>query len=236
MPTAAEVVRRARAAADVTTVIAAARPEGRPDDRPDDRPGPEHVWYVSYGSNLLRERFEAYLLGGRVPGLDREYPPAPGAGPASDERAVVLPGRLRFALDAPAWGGGGVAFWDPDAAGPGVLARAWRVRLRQFLEVVHLENGGPDRRAAPWPRPVLRQGRAVVGGGWYGLLLHPGDLAGEPLLTFTHPEPGSLVTAAPSPAYRDVVRRGLVQTFRADARGGLDDDSARAYLDAALEP
>jgi len=230
---AAEVLRGPRDAADVVTVADLRLTTLTPDEL---LPEPEHVWYVSYGSNLLRERFEVYLLGGRVPGLSREYPGGPGTSPATHERAVVLPGRLRFALDAPSWGGGGVAFWDPTTTGPGVLARAWRVRRHQFLEVVHLENGGEDRCAAPWPAQVLRDGHARVGDGWYSRLLHPGDLAGEPLLTFTHPEPGSLLTAAPSAAYRRVVCRGVVETFGQGARGGLGADGAGAYLDAALEP
>lgn len=232
---AAAVVERARTGQDVTdlgvlTPAEHVRTVGRPE-----RDGrPEHVWYVSYGSNLLRERFERYLLGGRLPGLDVVYPSGPDLAPATDDRAVVLPGRLRFALDAPSWGGGGVAFWDPVGPGPGVLARAWRVRLSQFLEVVHLENGGRDRRAALWPDDVLRTGRALVGDGWYSRLLCPGRLGEEPALTFTHPDPAVPPTRAPSPAYRSVVARGVVETFAAPDRGGLDDADADAYLAGAL--
>jgi hypothetical protein len=195
---------------------------------------PEHVWYVAYGSNLLHERFHAYLLGGRVAGLDNEYPGGTGTAPASDERAVLLPGALRFGLDAPAWGGGGVAFWDPVPDGPGVLARAWRVRLHQYLEVVHLENGGEERRPAPWPGQVLDHGHALVGDGWYSRLVHVGEIDGEPALTFTHPEPGSLPTRPPSPAYAGVIRAGLVETFGAPGRGGLTPQDAAGYLAEAL--
>ncbi|MGJ7441982.1 hypothetical protein [Aquipuribacter sp. MA13-6] len=227
------VVLDARRAADVTDLHPEAlRPEDlHPVGGP---PRPEHVWYVSYGSNLLRERFEVYLLGGRVAGLDREYPGGPGTAPATGDRAVVLPGRLRFALQAPSWGGGGVAFWDPAGSGPGVLARAWRVRREQFLEVVHMENGGLDRRAAPWPPGVLRTGEARVGEGWYSRLLRPGLLHGEPLLTFTHPRPGTLATREPSPAYRAVVARGVVETFGTTPRGGMTPSDAETYLLDAL--
>lgn len=234
---AAAVVLRARRAHEVTDLTDLTDPAER---RPEGVSGsgspsvPDHVWYVSYGSNLLRERFEVYLLGGRVPGLAREYPGGEGTSPATGDRAVVLPGRLRFSLDAPSWGGGGVAFWDPAGTGPGVLARAWRVRRQQFLEVVHLENGGTDRRAAPWPPDVLRTGEARVGDGWYSRLLRPGWLAGEPLLTFTHPRPGTLVTCEPSPAYRSVVARGAVETFADQERGGLDPADAETYLEGAM--
>lgn len=228
-------IERARAAGDVVHVgHATDRPAAAASERSDGPGRPEHVWYVAYGSNLLHERFHVYLLGGRVAGLDREYPGGEDTAPASDERAVLLPGALRFALDAPAWGGGGVAFWDPAADGPGVLARAWRVRLQQYLEVVHLENGGQDRRPAPWPGEVLHDGDALVGDGWYSRLVHVGAIDGEPALTFTHPEPGSLPARAPSPAYAAVIRAGLVETFRAPGRGDLTPGDAAAYVAAAV--
>ena len=172
---------------------------------------PSHVWYASYGSNLLRERFEVYLLGGTVAGLE-----------------------LLTALEASYWGGGGVAFWDPDGVGAGVLVRAWRVRLEQFLEVVHLENGGRTRQSAPWPAEVLSRGEARAGDGWYGRLVCPGVVAGEPVLTFTHPDPAALVPTVPSAAYRDVVHRGVVEAFGARSRGGLDARDAAAYVAGAL--
>lgn len=219
-------ISKALAAPDVVDLRGAATPGPSSAD-------PEHVWYVSYGSNLLRERFEVYLLGGSFSGLAQEYPGGPDTSAASDERAVVLPGRLRFALDAPAWGGGGVAMWQP-GPGPGVLARAWRVTLRQFLEFVHLENGGQDRRAAPWPAGVLSSGSARTGDGWYSRLIHPGDIRGEPALTFTNPEPELLTTRGPSPAYREVVTSGVVQTFGGDSRGGLSGADAADYVSEAL--
>ena len=32
---------------------------------------PEWVWYVSYGSNMARRRFDCYLSGGAAPGATR---------------------------------------------------------------------------------------------------------------------------------------------------------------------
>jgi hypothetical protein len=221
-------VRRVRAASDVVDLVGGAGPAAA------GGPTPSHVWYVSYGSNLLRARLERYLLGGRLAGLDVDYPGGPATAPASDERAVVLPGRLRFALDAPPWGGGGVCFWDPAGAGEGVLARAWRMTLRQYLEVVHLENGGTGRVAVPWRPEVLRDGEVLVDDGWYGRLVLAGRVAGEPALTFTSPRPGVLATRAPSPRYRQVVEAGLVETFGAAARGGLTPDEAVGYVTAAV--
>jgi hypothetical protein len=40
---------------------------GEPDDT-----GTQHVWYASFGSNILLERFQCYLEGGRVAGMIRD--------------------------------------------------------------------------------------------------------------------------------------------------------------------
>ena len=88
------------------------------------------LWYAAYGSNLARDRFEAYLFGGRPPGATRHYPGARDPRPPRDDRPLLVPGRLFFAGDSPTWGGG-IAFYDADARGT-VYARAYRITTEQF--------------------------------------------------------------------------------------------------------
>lgn len=229
LPDVATTVQRVRTRAAVVTLRPGPAGPGSPELR--DEPG--HVWYVSYGSNLLRDRFDRYLLGGRLPGLDVEYPGGPATAPATADRPVVLPGSLRLAGEAPAWGGGGVCFWDRTPGGSGVLARAWRVTLAQFREVVHLENGGELRRQAPWSDAVLRDGEGSVGEAWYGRLVRCGRLDDEPALTFTAPRGALPPSCSPSPRYRTVVADGLLETFGPAPHGSLTRAEADAYLAAA---
>ncbi|SDK77887.1 hypothetical protein SAMN05428985_10622 [Nocardioides sp. YR527] len=50
------------------------------------------VWYVSYGSNMCRDRLGAYLLGGRPDGARRSYVGARTPVMPIEDVAVDLPG------------------------------------------------------------------------------------------------------------------------------------------------
>ncbi len=192
-------------------------------------PVPDRVWYAAYGSNLLRERFRCYLVGGTPPGGRHAQPPSDRPQEPGEDVPLVVPGRLVFAAEAPSWGGGGVAFWDPSGRGS-TLLRGWLLDTDRFREVVHLENGGRKRTAAVVPPSLWVTGRARLPDGWYSQLLVLGELAGVPVVTFTSPEADRLPVAAPGPAYAGVVRRGLLEAFGPPRRGGLTGADADGYL------
>jgi len=73
------------------------------------------VLYVSYGSNLLRERFMAYITGGRFAGSSAAHPGCRDASPPREELTLRLPYALHFARESVHWGGGGVCFLDTAA-------------------------------------------------------------------------------------------------------------------------
>ena len=71
------------------------------------------VWYASFGSNILSERFACYLEGGRIEGMIRDMPGSRDPSPPTEwRRWDNLPHRLFFAHSSPTWDGGGVAFVD----------------------------------------------------------------------------------------------------------------------------
>ncbi|MBL4591076.1 MAG: hypothetical protein JKY96_03865 [Phycisphaerales bacterium] len=124
----------------------------------------EHVWYVCYGSNLRRERFECYMTGDIPPGSNTKNPL-----PECDDREEMqvepypmqLPFGLCFGYSSKSWQGAGVAFLDlprglkdrltkedkfkgkaiqyPKV--PYALGRAYRITKAQFVELVIRENG-----------------------------------------------------------------------------------------------
>jgi hypothetical protein len=125
------------------------------------------VWYASFGSNILSERFACYLEGGRIEGMIRDMPGSRDPSPPTEwRRWDDLPHRLFFAHSSPTWDGGGVAFVDfgedlavagdapetpsrdissvaPEAhrSALGVSYRLYRVTLEQFNDVLAQENG-----------------------------------------------------------------------------------------------
>lgn len=179
------------------------------------------LWYAAYGSNLDRRRFEAYLSGGRPVGASRTYPGARDPSPPSDDRPLLLPGRIFFAWKSPTWGGG-IAFYDAEANGT-VYARAYRITSDQFGDLAAQEmrrEPGADLDLAR----VLAERRHSYGPGRYETLHLVGELDGLPVLTFTAPTGHELVPNPPAPAYVDTIVRGLRECH------GLTQQQARAYL------
>lgn len=179
------------------------------------------VWYAAYGSNLARDRFETYLVGGRPMGAARTYPGARDSRPPADDRPLVLPGSLFFAWTSPTWGGG-IAFYD--AAGDGIVyARAYRITHAQFSDLAAQEmrrEPGVDLDLSD----VLEHRRHTYGPGRYETLHLVGELDDLPVLTFTAPHDHALVPNPPAAPYVDTIVRGLQECH------GLTGQQARAYL------
>lgn len=147
------------------------------------------VWYVAYGSNLLRERFLCYVTGGTFMG--REHRGCADPTPPRDEFGLVLPFERYFAHHSSFWGGG-VAFLDVYTPGE-TVARAYLMTRGQFADLLAQENGWRTRH---WEER-----------GWYRMTLGLGDDGqGVPLMTFTEYERSR--PTRPSGPYLDVIRRG----------------------------
>jgi hypothetical protein len=204
-----------------------------------------HVYYASYGSNLLTARFLAYLLGGHVAGNSAGHAGARDPTPPPHSIALRVRPPLRFARASARWNGGGVCFLDvsPAAApletvGPegraGTWVRGWLVSKEQFVDVVHQENGVlPTEEIIR----VTHIDDLIAGGpgrgldldlGWYGHLFYLGDAPdGVPVLTFTCP-PEVLASSEglhnpPSLEYARVIYQGLLEC-------GLPASVAHEYL------
>ncbi|TQL69759.1 hypothetical protein FB381_3674 [Nocardioides albertanoniae] len=185
------------------------------------------VWYVSYGSNMCRDRLGAYLLGGQPVGARQTYAGARTPSMPTADAAVDLPGRLYFAGESSTWTGG-VAFYDHDATGSWTAARAYRITAEQFADVAAQEMDRLPAPGDPIERLVidgLENGRHEAGPGHYETLIEVGRRDGLPMLTFTAPHGFDAVPhTQPAPAYVAMLVRGLHE-----ARG-WDRARAEAYV------
>lgn len=182
------------------------------------------LWYAAYGSNLARGRFTTYLSGGRPIGAARHYPGARDPRPPTDDRPLLLPGRIFFAGTSLTWGGG-MAFYDPDAEGT-VYARAYRITDGQFSDLAAQEmrrEPGSDLDLGP----VLAGRRHSYGPGRYETLHLVGELEQRPVLTFTAPVDHGLRPNPPAADYLATIARGLQESH------ALSDETVADYLDAA---
>jgi hypothetical protein len=173
---------------------------------------PSHeVWYVSYGSNMCRDRLLCYIEGGRPRGGALEYVGARDDTLPADDMPVELPGSLYFAGESPTWGGG-VAFYDHDVPGP-TPARAYRITGEQFADIAAQEMHRVPEEGDPLEEVIiggLDAGRHEAGPGHYETLIEVGRHDGLPMLTFTSPHGLDAVRhTRPAPAYLAMLRRGL---------------------------
>ena len=180
------------------------------------------VWYAAYGSNLLEDRFLAYLRGGPVPGSGRLQHGARDSAPPAENRPYRLDRTMLFGFEAAGWGGGGVCFVQPERVVAGdTLGRAWLLTDEQLADVWAQENRGtvgPDLDLDA----LVARGSIDLGAGWYRRLEYLGELDGRPVATITGnevPEPN-----AAGLAYLEVVGRGLMETW------GLSASEAAVYL------
>jgi hypothetical protein len=178
----------------------------------DCRGAAELVWYVSYGSNLSRTRFMAYLEGGRVAGNDVVYEGCTDTAPPVDDVALEVPHSLYFAgWSRRVWGGTAAAFITLETRASPALARAYLITRDQFVEVIRQENanlaGVDDFDAKVEEARRLGHSRMLATGP-YCELIHCGERDGHPMLSFSASRDRTDF-APPSQAYLRVIGSGL---------------------------
>lgn len=165
-----------------------------------------HVWYVAYGSNLLRERFMCYIEGGYCEDNGRTYGGCSDTTPPLCDIPFTIPYDVYFGNRSSSWGGSGVAFLDTSHRGS-AYGRAYLV-TREQLEMIHEQEGS--------------------GANWYHDKLTIGSIADIPLVTLTNKSEREHVE--PNDAYLNVIRKGLAENIET-----LSDEQIEAYLRQAAE-
>ena len=164
------------------------------------------VWYVSYGSNLLKERFLYYIEGGYYQG--KCYAGCKNRNLPRCNKAFTIPHPLYFGNESRTWGGTGVAFIANEKSGK-TLGRAWLVTTDQFKAIRGQEGCSPK---------------------WYEYCVKLGtDENGIQYKTFTQ-DPQHREPNPPSDEYLEVIRRGLKETYPELTCSKID-----AYLNTAID-
>ncbi len=109
--------------------------------------GKDYVWYAGYGSNLSKQRFLCYILGGKPKYGLTENEGCSNQKLPSEDRPIKIPYILYFALPkgegTSMWGKGGVAFLAPEKISNSeqwTLGRMWKITKDQYEEVKRQEG------------------------------------------------------------------------------------------------
>ena len=111
------------------------------------------------------------------------------------------------------------------------LGRMYLITKEQFVQIVRQENDRPpeDRSVSVELQRTMTEGETMIGAGWYGRVLYLGEADGHPIFTFTGRwEDDAIVFNRPSKEYRDMIARGLRETYP-----GMGKEEVREYLERA---
>lgn len=170
----------------------------------------EYVWYVSYGSNMLRERLMCYIEGGSFKG-STERDECKDTTPPVAVKNFELPHGMYFGNRSSSWQGGGVSFLDMDNAGK-ALGVAYLMTRDQFDHVAAQENGGKSPHES---------------NGWYTDVIDLGEMDGFEVKTLTNRDPRPY--NRPCQDYLDTVARGIKQNWPE-----MSDDEIKDYLESCI--
>ncbi|MBQ4468198.1 MAG: CDP-alcohol phosphatidyltransferase family protein [Firmicutes bacterium] len=193
----------AGSAADVVT--GGADPEGAAADTA----YTDYVWYLSYGSNMLYDRFMHYIRGGSFVNGGACHEPCRDQSEPIDKSNYEIPYDMYYANESGPWGGMGVSFIDTSKPGR-ALGVAYLVTREQYWHVVIQENNGKRPEDNPH---------------WYDKVVSLGDFRGHEVMTFTNHD--RLPSNEPSEAYLDTLARGLRENYPE-----MSDEEIRDYLES----
>lgn len=175
----------------------------------------EYVWYVCYGSNLSRDRFLAYIQGGKVKG---NYIKEKGCRDKTlpiKEKNITINNELYFSSKSLKWNNQGVAFVNPVSdSRVKTLAKAYLITMEQFIDVTNQENGNSLKPKAikRAVRKSLSLGNANINNtSKYGKILYLGQSESYPMFTFTSLKMEEPI--APSCKYLKMISSGLKDSY-----------------------
>ena len=170
----------------------------------------EYLWYVSYGSNMLYDRFMCYIKGGSFE-KSRYHPPCEDTAPPAAVRDIEMPYSMYFGNTSGSWHGSGVSFLDVTCKGR-ALGVAYLITKKQFEHVCRRENDGRK------PNPDY---------GWYEDVISLGEMDGFEMKTVTNKDlrPYNL----PSLEYLETLKRGIRQNWPE-----MSEEEIEEYLEGCI--
>jgi hypothetical protein len=176
-----------------------------------------HIWYASYGSNLLAERFHCYIRGGCPTGSNKTYQGCRDKTLPVDNEEVYINSELYFAKKSATWDNGGVAFIKVDfEANAATLGRMYLITKEQFIDVVKQETANANDLIIDFERAIKEGSLTIKKGSWYGSIIYLGDQYGSPIFTFTH-ETEIAQKTKPSENYLRTIVRGINEVYNLNA-------------------
>jgi len=202
----------------------------------------EKIWYVGYGSNLLKSRFLCYIQGGQAKGCKKTDKGCNDKTLPLKNKSLIIPYEIYFAKEADIWEKSAACFLKSKKGGL-TYARAYLINKNQLRDIVLQENNAFSAEADKRKRVnieniVINFDEAVNHEEstiqpeeqfeWYARLLYLGEEEGYPLFTFTAKE-DLISRSKPSQKYLKNIADGLKESH------GLSNEQIKIYFEKALK-
>ena len=171
----------------------------------------EYIWYVSYGSNMLEERFLTYIEGGCFEDGGSYNEPCQDTTRPLEKRAIDMPYDMYFGNTSGSWNGCGVSFLDTTKEGH-ALGVAYLITREQFEHVAAEENCGR------FPNGT---------GYWYENIRTLGEMDGFEMVTITNDELRPY--NEPCEEYLNTLKRGIKENW-----SEMSEEDIENYLDSCI--
>ena len=171
----------------------------------------EYIWYVSYGSNMLEERFLTYIEGGCFEDGGSYNEACYDTTAPLEKRTIDIPYDMYFGNHSGSWNGCGVSFLDTSKKGH-ALGVAYLITKDQFKHVAAEENCGR------YPNGQ---------GSWYEDIIVLGEMDGTQMRTITNIELRDY--NEPCEEYLNTLKRGIRENWPA-----MSEEDINNYLDSCI--
>lgn len=174
----------------------------------------KHIWYASYGSNILESRFHCYIAGGKPNGSSKTYIGCSDKTLPEEKEDIIIKSELYFAKKSKSWNNGGVAFINPNFDdNKETLARMYLITTEQFIDVIKQEINNNGELNIDFERVIKNGSLTFKEKSWYGEILYLGNQNEHPIFTFTNEKYLTDFVNPPSIEYLKVIINGLKETY-----------------------
>lgn len=173
----------------------------------------EYIWYASYGSNLLEDRFNCYIQGGKPKGSTKNYEGCRDKNLPIEKEETYISSDLYFAKKSKLWNDGGVCFISNIfGSGKETLARMYLITKEQFIDVVKQETNNISELKIKFDKAIIDGDLIFKQNSWYGKIIYLGNKNNYPIFTFTN-EIDIEEENKPNENYLKTIIEGIKETF-----------------------
>lgn len=168
---------------------------------------------MGYGSNIDRDRFLCYIVGGQPAGSQRSYEGCRDNTPPVDDKPIIIDHELYFSKRSSVWENGGVGFINVSSTnGTITFARMYLVTRQQLADIAKQETSSAEYLDINLEEAIGAGSTIFKTNSWYGRLIHLGNDKGYPVFTLTN-ETNLQESTRPSPSYLRTIIRGINQIY-----------------------